>query len=302
MHLIQKDGIHNQYYRKLARLNNVLVLAFNDLTRFFSWYLCGGRKFYTRYYQELVQAHKWCFIVGCNNSGTSLLQKILQRSNQISTLPFEGQLYTRVFQRANKKGFARVWSEYSQELSAECSPIKVAPRLLHDWMRNLSLPIHKVIVEKTPANVLRMNWLTAAFPNSYFIGMVRNGYAVCEGIHRKAGQDLRRAACHWNKVNEIMLTQGRTLPHFLLIKYEELTEKPNLTMRRIADFLDINPCTLEYAAKKLFSFSTVIGNKPQRLKNLNQESIARLTPADLRTINSCAAHMLHYFGYKVLHA
>jgi hypothetical protein len=63
--------------------------------------------------------------------------------------------------------------------------LRPVPRLLFDWLEALGTPLSPRILEKTTANAVRMRWLHQAFPRSAFIGVVRNGYAVAEGIRRK---------------------------------------------------------------------------------------------------------------------
>jgi hypothetical protein len=153
--------------RKLNRVRRHAGIKLCDVTRTLDWHFRGGKIFFDRYYSELVNAHKWCFIVGCNNSGTSLLQSILERTDQISTLPTEGMLYTTVLARSTKREHRRVWTEYLHQFQMNGSDsVEHAPRLLHDWMRDLPAPVHEIIVEKTPANAVRMEWLQKAFPRS----------------------------------------------------------------------------------------------------------------------------------------
>ena len=162
--------------------NRVRNLAFyaglkgRDMERALDWYLGGGRRFFNQHSHEIIKAYKWCFIVGCNNSGTSLLQSALEKSGQVTTLPHEGQLYTTALPRAIRRGYERVWSEYLENLKlTDGDRLECLPRLLHDWLREFSLPICEIILEKTPAHTARMTWLQKAFPHSYFIGLVRNG-------------------------------------------------------------------------------------------------------------------------------
>ena len=299
MHIIRKSQTVNPLLRRLIRVHNLAVILLNDLQSSFSWHLAGGKPYYTKHYDELVDAHKWCFIVGCNNSGTSLLHKILENSNAVSTLPYEGQMYTHVLMRARKRGFARVWTEYEEELSLSASDYaKNAARLLHDWLRELPAPARKIVVEKTPANVLRMTWLQNVFQKSCFIGVVRNGYAVSEGIRRKGEKDIVRAARHWNRVNSIMEEQSKDINDFLWMRYEELTENTDHEMERLAGFLKLDPKTLKQSAMGGFTFKTIAGAETTAIRNFNAESLAALSPNDISEIRENASEMLRYFGYE----
>ena len=300
MHLIQKVQTNNKWIRRGIRIYNLSVILLNDFSRAFSWHIGGGKRFYTRHFREIANSHKWCFIVACNNSGTSLLQNILEKSDTVSTLPYEGQIYTRVLARARRKGFERVWSEYSEKLTVNIGhSLRDGPRLLHDWTKDLKTPLHELIVEKTPANILRMTWLQRIFHKSYFVGLIRNGYAVAEGIKRKGNKDISRAARHWNIVNKKMLDESKRVRRFLLLNYEQLSEHPEKTMKQLANFLELDPQPLEQAVCKTFDFTTVAGSGPSPIQNLNDESIARLSSDDITKIRTNADEMLEYFGYKI---
>jgi hypothetical protein len=286
---------------KAERFYAKTALARADLNRSISWHILGGKKFFQRYYPELQHSHTWIFIVACNNSGTSLLQSILKNTNQVSTMEHEGQRYTRMLGRATKKGYERVWSEYLDELRLTSDDsLENLPRLIHDWMRELSIPLNNMIVEKTTANSVRMLWLQAAFPNTRFIGLVRNGYAVVEGIRRKGEKSIERGARHWNMVNKLMLDDSKKLNHYFSLKYENLVDKSEDTINELAEFIGIDNHRLIEAMEHSYGFSTILGDGQQKVNNLNQESIARLSVKDKNIISNTASEMLEYYDYPVI--
>ena len=269
-----------------------------DTGAFVSWHLGGGRRFFTRHFPELARAHRWCFIVGCNNSGTSLLHTLLRRTGQVSSYELEGQRYTRTLTRAARRGHQRVWTEFLDELRlTEADSAAVGPRLLHDWLRVLPTPIAPLIVEKTTANAVRMRWLQEVFPNSYFIGMVRNGYAVTEGTVRKGERDVVRAARHWNTTNTLMLKDAEHLDRFYWLPYERLVEAQDEVASELSEFLGIDRHRIVKGFQSEFGFTTVNGRGPQGVENLNAAGIARLDESDLRCIDEHAGEMLRHFGY-----
>lgn len=83
-----------------------------------------------------------------------------------------------------------------------------------------------------------MLFLQEYFQPAYFIYIVRNGYAVAEGIRRKA--DLRRwknpfydknypielCAKQWRKTDELVEQDRRHIRRFLQIYYGELPHTP----------------------------------------------------------------------------
>lgn len=281
-------GTHSIWNKKIRRINKLFESGLQRISRDVDWYLYGGKKHFYRYAANIIKAHKWCFIVGCNNSGTTLLQDMLGGLPQISTLPHEGQDHTNVLKRAYKRNYERVWTEYLDELKLEPGQDgNIVPRLMHDWMRELKLPIQEIIVEKTTANAVRMAWLQENFPRSCFIGMVRNGFAVTEGIRRKGNKSVVRGARHWNKVNQLMLAEAANVDNFMLLKYEDLANKDPIVFQAIAKHIGL----------KENCFENLLLH-PKSVRNFNSESISRLSSDDIKIIQAEAGEMLSHYGYS----
>lgn len=284
---------------KIERVNARLALKLQDVGRSLSWNTFGGRRFYSRHAKDIVASHKWCFIVACNNSGTSLLQSMLERSGEVSAMEHEGHRYTKVFVRANRKHYERVWSEYLDDLRMDANDsINCLPRLIHDWMGALRFPLKNIVIEKTTVNAVRTLWLQKAFPHSYFIGLVRNGYAVTEGIRRKGNKSVERGAKQWNIVNKIMLEDSKKLDNYLELRYEDLVSKPSETSDKVSQFLGIDKRKIQKAMQKEYRFETIRGKEAQKIEDMNKESIDRLEATDKEIIYKYASEMLDLMGYE----
>lgn len=291
--------VKKKWLRRKERLLFLWGMYSGDLLRFFHWHFQGGKKHFSKVFQEIINNHKWCFIVGCNNSGTSLLHNLLKNTGQVSTHDREGQYFTRVLTRGNRKGHERVWTEFLHEIAMDETHGEFnVPRLLHDWMSSIQQPMKDLFVDKTTLNAVRMRWLQKIFPNSYFIGLVRNGYAVVEGVKRKGKKDIVRGAKHWNLVNKIMIEDSKEIKKFLLVKYENLVDDQEITAKKIASFLGIKEEVLLNSLVSKFKFETLSGREPQKIKNFNQDSIAMMSKKELETIRSIAAEMIDFFEYK----
>ena len=277
--------------QRLIRAKSRTLLALNDLKRAYSWHIGKSGKYFRSHWQDVVEKYKWCFIVGCNNSGTTLMQDLLEKALPVSSMPHEGQKYTRALHRGSRKGHERVWTEFIDDLQmSDDSSLSCAPHLVHDWMLEFKIPKQQLLLEKTTVNAVRMRWLQKVFPSSYFIGLVRNGFAVAEGINRKGNKDYVRAARHWSAVNKIMLDDSKHISNFILIKYEELTAHPYLCLERIAKFLEMEKSILA-SEQDLSAILTSI-------KNMNDKSIKKLRSNDIKLINENASEMLSYFEYE----
>jgi len=259
----------------------------------------GGKRYFNRYYAELSAAHRWCFIVGCNNSGTSLLQSVLTNTGVVSKMDGEGQLHTEVLTRAHRRRHRGVWTEYLTELAVDPRHAeRLGPRLTHDWLAAYPLPLLEVLLEKSTVNTLRMPFLQRVFPNSYFIGLVRDGYAVSEGIRRKTGSSLARSAQHWNAVNRYMIDSVQQVDRYLEIRYEDLSENPDRVATSLSEFLGLSREALSMALAASYTRTTIAGAGARKIVNMNPASWARLSAEDVVGIEDEAGEMLEYFGYR----
>lgn len=243
----------------------------------------------------LPKPEKWLFIAGCYNSGTSVIQTLLAHHPQIGSQSREGQLCTDQLLLPKAVGLPRLWAlEPEHFLLDEKSQTNINPTRLKRqwglWMNDAKRPI---LMEKTPANVARLPWLQANFENAHFLGIIRNGYAVAEGIHRKAGHSLELAATQWLRSNEIMLDHFDTLQNRLLISYEELTDFPDQTLARVLSFLNLPNEGLGQLDGRIWS----IHGEVSPLVNMNARSLETLTKAETAAIEQIAAPLLTKLGY-----
>jgi len=105
-------------------------------------------------YQQFADSKKWIFIVGCNNSGTTLLEGLLSSHPDIASFPFEGQQISRTLPLPGLHGVARIWTEKLNLFRmTEANQDFDSVRLLHDWKNCLNDISASVILEKSPPRV-----------------------------------------------------------------------------------------------------------------------------------------------------
>jgi hypothetical protein len=244
-----------------------------------------------------LQRHYWLFILGCNNSGTTVLMRILESHPLIRTLPGEGQGYTNAIPSAARLGVSRTFSQRLElfRLTEEHDPTPAA-RMRYDWAPHYR-PGPGILLEKTPTNVVRSRWLQHSFRPSRFVGIVRSPYAVCEGIRRRTGTSIEEAAHHWRRVHEILLEDVGHLERCLLVRYEDLCDRPEEHCERIARFLELDvPFDLEVIGRDL----TVpnIDETPHALSSFNDKSLRRLSPRDIEIIGEITEIPMRRWGYQ----
>jgi hypothetical protein len=247
----------------------------------------------------IPKPEKWVFIVGCGSSGSTLLQKIISSHPLVGSMPMEGQFYTDQFMhttcnpRQIKKVASKNW-RMDETGTYKTDPIK----LKRQWGGRFNNWRRPILLEKTPGNIHRIRWLQKHFENSYFIGIVRNGYAVSESLQRKVPLrikvklDIRMAAKLWVDINEIMLADFEHIERKKLIRYEDLAEKPRECIREICEFIGIDPDKISIGGEwKVLKERTTISNK-------NYRCIERLNEDDFKIIKEEAGVMLKKLGYS----
>lgn len=244
----------------------------------------------------------WVFLVGCYNSGTTLLAEMLGRHPAISALPTEGHFITDQFIKDYDIGLPRMWVDREDifcltEEDEGPDPV----RLKKEWAIRLDLD-KPLLLEKSPPNSARTRWLQKHFENPHFIGIVRNPYAVSEGICRKAephhlahGWPLEKCAYQWKRSNEVLTNDSKKLRNFMWVKYEDLVSETSGSMDRITEFLGIERF---HAIESGRTWS--IHERNEEIRNMNDVSIEKLSREDIALINRVAGDSIESFGYRRL--
>ena len=165
-------------------------------------------------------------------------------------------------------------------------------------------PTRPVLLEKSIANAVHIPFLQAHFKPASFIYIVRNGYAVAEGIRRKAKPGKRRnpiyseaypiglCARQWAETDRIVERERLGLSHFMSLRYEEFVAEPSVHMRRITDFIEVDPLD-----ERLLSKDWIVHGVESSIQNMNAPSLARLSEADRADVYNEAKDVLDRWGY-----
>ena len=251
---------------------------------------------------------KWIFLVGCYNSGTTICRDVLGIHPEISCLPREGVRFTSLLPRPEERGWTRMWVGCPEYMKMPAvNQEKIAAKIKKDWSPWWDKS-KTVFLEKSITNVTRMKWLDDNFENAYFLGITRNAYPVIEGIRRRAfpsgeakdilGSEkysLEMTAGQWVDANSRLLEGQKVVKNCHIIKYENLVEDPETTLDGLWRFLDITPEEVRFDGINLS-----IGNRQIQLKNMNQESISRLTMADIEMISPIIKDVQECLQYEML--
>ena len=251
-----------------------------------------------------INPERWIFVIGCYNSGTTILASMLNRHPSIGGLRTEGAFLTDSLPYPEPFGWPRMWSQCIEKVrvSAEPSEENRAKRIKKHW--SLWFPRHLPnFVEKTVSNAARMPFLQEFFQPAYFIYIVRNGYAVSAGIRQKSNlkrwknstydhYPIELCAEQWLRTDEIVQKDSEQIKNFLQISYENLTGNPYSTMKEITDFLGIS----EFPAEFLDEEWVVHGEKSV-IRNMNDRSLQNLSEDEKKKIKEVCGKALSRYGY-----
>lgn len=250
---------------------------------------------------------KWVFIIGCYNSGTTLLDQILSQHQEIGGLNDEGVMLTNKLPRPEDYNWRRMWVKCESKMKVDTNPKQAAALIKRHWSHFYDSS-KEILLEKSISNTPRAIFFNDYFRPAYFIHIVRNGYAVAEGIKRKAkvmpGNPLYQkgqypidlCAEQWRRSLEVVKEQRNYLQNLLEITYEELTADPDNTMLRVCNFIGISPFN---TSLKDVSFSVHQTN--ESIQNMNLSSLKRLSDDDIRLVNEVASEDLKRYGYYQSH-
>ena len=160
-----------------------------------------------------------------------------------------------------------------------------------------------VLLEKSPPNVLRAMMMEEQFKNSYFIIMVRNPYAISEGIRRRWGRPIHRCARHWVEASRCQIENIQNLKNVIWLRYEKLCSDPDYVKDMIIDFV---PELYDLSFDIKISGTHAINkhnSKSIKISNFNDKQISNLSRRDISIINkelSRAPNVLKYFGYSTM--
>ncbi len=270
---------------------------------------------------RLIAAH--VFVVCPNNSGSSFLAAALEACPASWRLPREGhrvQGYVgpvpwRMRQPDGPPpdllwAARPEWVEQFTDRRLHNWPLTRKAWYFHAYAHN---PKACVFVTKSPPHVLQVAQLRRHFAKARFLFMVRNPYAVCEGICRRyrtrlfnlyergftrPGRDLElMAARHvvacmaWQRHN-VKEHRGSAL----FFTYETMCASPLRVMRQIRDLVP------ELADVDLHQ-RLAVKDYDERLVDMNPRQIANLGSDQITTFNRVFREHreeLRYFGYALL--
>jgi len=190
------------------------------------------------------------FICGLHRSGTSVLHRLLASHPSVSGFANtgvpedEGQHLQSVYSPAKsfggpgRFGFnARAHMDETHALASRVS----AERIFADWARHWDLEA-RVLIEKSPPNIVRTRFLQALFPNALFVMVMRHPIAVATATEKWRRWDgIERLIEHWLVCHEKFEADKPHLTRSIVVRYEGLTAAPDQTLASIFSLMGLEP-------------------------------------------------------------
>lgn len=257
--------------------------------------------------ERLVRTH--LFGIAPNNSGSSFLKVALATSRATWNLAREGQHMLGFVGPTTAEKGRLTWTEDPARLAHITDPGA------YDWRRTRRAWYFQafardaratVFYTKTPPFLLYVDELARHFRNARFLFMVRNPYAVCEGICR----NLRRASLEGDRdlptvaarhVATCLGHQRRNVERHgdrgVFFSYEEMCDAPRAVEARIRGLVP------ELRDLSLRQRLPVKGRYHEMLTNMNDRQIARLKAREIATFNQVFERhraLFEHFGYEIM--
>lgn len=240
-------------------------------------------------YVENPNIERMVFICGVHRSGTTLLERLLTTRYEVAYLrayvpASEGQHMQSVFKAGTIYGGPGKFA-FSQkmidDLKAMTDYEAYREQITADWSRFV-VGDYPLLLEKSPSHMCKMWWLRQVFPGCKFIIMTRDPRAVSAATDKWSKTSLPELMMHWNAAYSIAMDDYLE-EDCTIIRYEDLVERPEAEIDRLAAFIECAPRTIEGELEERHS----------EFRNSNQKYFEE------HTVIRYGEGMWNKFGYEV---
>ena len=157
--------------------------------------------------------------------------------------------------------------------------------------------------------------IEACFEEVKFIGLVRNGYGLCDSWERR-GTPAAMAGRMYAQIAGRILQEQRQRENYQIIHFEDILERPDQMIDEIYHYLGISlPGVMRFlarskgfgpgheeaaGAKRTFKLVTWEEWCAALSADITAKALARISPESVRNFNRSAAGVLNDLGYEVL--
>lgn len=256
---------------------------------------------------------KFIFLLSPSNSGTTVIAELFKTSDNVSSLNDISEGHKLIYGLRRRPGPRAHHKKWDPDL-IEKNGVDLCSRSVRSVWVNECYRKHKsegaeYFIEKSPPNMVRIEFLQSLFPNSILLANNRDPYAyVSSMFHRYTKKERKKdvkerniVMSKWTKmwvhISTILkgVIEKQNVPY---LSYEKFCEQPTLYQTIIDNSI--------FAGKIKLDFESVLKIKDYKptslITNYNEKQIARLTNSDIEVItNYLKDHkeLLFYFGYTL---
>ena len=240
---------------------------------------------------------KSIFIVGCCNSGTTILFNTLRNQHpqlggfnreihNFGVLPVKPGENPRLY--ALTPSFERLYADSGNKIEGVDGLVgrdETLQRLKDLSGTHKDFDAGERLIFKDPRLALRVKWIRDVFPSSYIVHIVRNPFGVVEGIKRRTDGESSTpsAIAQWLIANALIELDSRGMDRFVTIRYEDMIQGGATFLSNLLNFLDLDDFDFD-----MTKFS----------KTANADSRARLPEWDKDLIDYMTKGARGHYGYE----
>lgn len=236
--------------------------------------------------------NKHCFILSISGMGTSLVADIISHSKHVSSFhPKESQHVSRhhPFFQMEDKFIQNGLTDH--QIKFDYTNVK------RDYYQNWDTNKPVLSAKSAYSDIITYESLNKYFENCHFICLIRNPYAHYETRLRRGNDKVKKVdyfAKAWSitihhQLNALNNTRS------ILLKYEDLAERKETTLRKLEKFLEIDDLNYDNEMQHpLYKNKQKISNK-NNIDNLNEQQIQALSE-ELKQYQG----LMKFLNYEIL--
>ncbi len=193
----------------------------------------------------------------------------------------------------------------------------------HNRFKSEGIPYSKVEVNtsvlcvKSIVQDIYINDLFAQMYNDcFFLAIVRNGYALCEGWMRRKSFSPSQSGRLYREIGEAIITYSQKYKRYKIIKFEDMVADPFDMASKLYQFAQLNPTTTEklrFKTKRVMSkageHKPVFGQENNKywfspetiheiiVPDISNTQAGSLSVSDKKIFEKEAMPVLEHFGY-----
>jgi hypothetical protein len=204
-----------------------------------------------------MSEHSFVFVGGLHRSGTTLLARELAKHDETSgfrktgVLANEGQFLQSVYPVASEFGGpGRFGLDDRSHLTEESPLVSDAnrDRMLSEWSEHWDLG-KRVLIEKSPPNLLKLRFLQALFGEATFVVIMRHPIAVSYATQKWSETSLESLLEHWLVCHEVFLEDAPQIQRLALVRYEDFVSDPERVVGGVQAFIGLEPAAAGRSAR-----------------------------------------------------